>query len=304
MKKSYPELATDFGRISRSRTPRRRRSAALSRRARRSSTPRCATPRPAARTTLRRRPGVPAARHVRLPDRPHARDGRRAGRWPSTRRASAADGGAARAGQGRRAGEEDRARGPSAYRELLDGRRAPSSSPATTRSTSEARSRGLLRRRRGRGRGERGRRRRGRARPHPVLRRGRRPARRRGPDRLGDGAMLEVLDVQPPLPGLIVHRARSSAARSSSARPCTPRSTSSAAGRSAARTPATHMVHAAFREALGETATQAGSENAPGRFRFDFALSRAPCRRRCCATSRTRCNALLVRRTSRCTPQS
>ena len=33
---------------------------------------------------------------------------------------------------------------------------------------------------------------------------------------------------------------------------------------------ATHMVHKAFRELLGETATQAGSENSPGRFRFDF----------------------------------
>ena len=33
------------------------------------------------------------------------------------------------------------------------------------------------------------------------------------------------------------------------------------------------MVHKAFREALGETATQAGSENAPGRFRFDFPSS-------------------------------
>ena len=33
------------------------------------------------------------------------------------------------------------------------------------------------------------------------------------------------------------------------------------------------MVHKAFREALGETATQAGSENAPGRFRFDFPAS-------------------------------
>ena len=30
------------------------------------------------------------------------------------------------------------------------------------------------------------------------------------------------------------------------------------------------MVHKAFREIIGETATQAGSENAPGRFRFDF----------------------------------
>src|SRR6185503_10748982 len=40
---------------------------------------------------------------------------------------------------------------------------------------------------------------------------------------------------------------------------------------------ATHMVHKAFREALGETATQAGSENSPGRFRFDFpALGAVP----------------------------
>jgi alanyl-tRNA synthetase len=35
------------------------------------------------------------------------------------------------------------------------------------------------------------------------------------------------------------------------------------------------MVHKAFREALGETATQAGSENSPGRFRFDFAATGA-----------------------------
>ena len=38
---------------------------------------------------------------------------------------------------------------------------------------------------------------------------------------------------------------------------------------------ATHMVHKAFREALGETATQAGSENSPGRFRFDFSAAGA-----------------------------
>ena len=38
---------------------------------------------------------------------------------------------------------------------------------------------------------------------------------------------------------------------------------------------ATHMVHKAFREALGETATQAGSENCPGRFRFDFSATGA-----------------------------
>jgi alanyl-tRNA synthetase len=33
---------------------------------------------------------------------------------------------------------------------------------------------------------------------------------------------------------------------------------------------ATHLVHRAFREFLGDTATQMGSENAPGRLRFDF----------------------------------
>ena len=38
---------------------------------------------------------------------------------------------------------------------------------------------------------------------------------------------------------------------------------------------ATHLVHKGFREALGETATQMGSENSPGRFRFDFPLSSA-----------------------------
>ena len=48
-----------------------------------------------------------------------------------------------------------------------------------------------------------------------------------------------------------------------------------------------HMVHKAIREALGDTATQAGSENAPGRFRFDFTPSRR-CPRRCSATSRPR----------------
>jgi alanyl-tRNA synthetase len=38
---------------------------------------------------------------------------------------------------------------------------------------------------------------------------------------------------------------------------------------------ATHMVHRAFRGALGESAAQAGSENSPGRMRFDFTASGA-----------------------------
>jgi alanyl-tRNA synthetase len=87
---------------------------------------------------------------------------------------------------------------------------------------------------------------------------------------LAGGAVVEVHDVQSPIKGLIVHRASVLSGEVS---------TGAAAhalvdiGRrraiSRAHT-ATHMVHKAIREALGDTATQAGSENAPGRFRFDF----------------------------------
>jgi alanyl-tRNA synthetase len=38
---------------------------------------------------------------------------------------------------------------------------------------------------------------------------------------------------------------------------------------------ATHMVHQALRDELGDTATQAGSENSPGRLRFDFRSQQA-----------------------------
>ena len=59
--------------------------------------------------TRARRPGLPAARHLRLPDRPHAGDGARAG--PAGRRGGlpAADGGAAPAGQARHPGSARRA---------------------------------------------------------------------------------------------------------------------------------------------------------------------------------------------------
>jgi alanyl-tRNA synthetase len=88
--------------------------------------------------------------------------------------------------------------------------------------------------------------------------------------RSGNGALIEITDVQTPIPGLIVHRGtvvqgefhvgidvlseidvqrRQAISRSHTA---------------------THMVHKAIRDALGETAAQAGSENSPGRFRFDF----------------------------------
>jgi alanyl-tRNA synthetase len=90
-----------------------------------------------------------------------------------------------------------------------------------------------------------------------------------------DGAEIEITDVQSPLPGLIVHRG-------------TVRSGEVTVGalvyaeidverrRATSRShTATHLVHRALRGALGESAAQAGSENAPGRLRFDFTATGA-----------------------------
>ncbi|CAB4902177.1 unannotated protein [freshwater metagenome] len=88
--------------------------------------------------------------------------------------------------------------------------------------------------------------------------------------RLANGAVVEIDDVQSPVPGLYVHRGSvlSGVVKVSDTANATIDLTRRLAI-SRAHT-ATHMVHKAFREALGESATQAGSENAPGRFRFDF----------------------------------
>ncbi|CAN5278624.1 hypothetical protein BH18ACT9_BH18ACT9_19500 [soil metagenome] len=92
---------------------------------------------------------------------------------------------------------------------------------------------------------------------------------------LVDGARLEVIDVQSPIAGLVVHTARVvSGEVTLGARAAAVVNVERRRSISRAHT-ATHMVHKAFREALGETATQAGSENAPGRFRFDFSAAGA-----------------------------
>jgi alanyl-tRNA synthetase len=81
---------------------------------------------------------------------------------------------------------------------------------------------------------------------------------------------VEVLDVQQPLPGLTVHRARvlrgevragevGFAEIDVTRRRAISRSHT-----------ATHLIHQTMRDFLGESATQAGSLNAPGRLRFDF----------------------------------
>jgi alanyl-tRNA synthetase len=85
-----------------------------------------------------------------------------------------------------------------------------------------------------------------------------------------DGGEARVLDVQRPVPDLIVHRIRvlSGELKAGDAvHAAVDISRRQAVSR--AHT-ATHLVHRAFRGALGETATQAGSMNAPGRLRFDF----------------------------------
>ena len=87
---------------------------------------------------------------------------------------------------------------------------------------------------------------------------------------LTNGAVVEIDDVQTPVNGLSVHRGRvisGEVALGSQALAAIDLERRNAISR--AHT-ATHMVHKAFREILGETATQAGSENSPGRFRFDF----------------------------------
>jgi alanyl-tRNA synthetase len=85
-----------------------------------------------------------------------------------------------------------------------------------------------------------------------------------------DGALVEIQDVQTPITGLVVHRGRVVSGEvkvGATARAAVDIERRKAISRSHT---ATHMVHKAIREALGDTATQAGSENSPGRFRFDF----------------------------------
>ncbi len=86
-----------------------------------------------------------------------------------------------------------------------------------------------------------------------------------------DGAEVEILDTPPrPLPDLVVHRVRvlsGGIAVGAAAQAEVDVERRRAISR--AHT-ATHLVHRAFRGALGESATQAGSLNAPGRLRFDF----------------------------------
>jgi alanyl-tRNA synthetase len=86
----------------------------------------------------------------------------------------------------------------------------------------------------------------------------------------GASFTVHVEDVQVPVPGLRVHRGVVTAGEVSLDSPVTAEvDRARRASISRAHT-ATHLVHAGVRGALGTSAAQAGSLNAPGRLRFDF----------------------------------
>ncbi|WP_030681112.1 alanine--tRNA ligase [Streptomyces sp. NRRL B-1347] len=88
--------------------------------------------------------------------------------------------------------------------------------------------------------------------------------------RLDSGAVIEVRDVQKPVPGVHVHKGVVQVGEVTVGAPAWA-SIDAHRRRAIARAhSATHLTHQALRDALGPTAAQAGSENQPGRFRFDF----------------------------------
>ncbi|WP_344736192.1 alanine--tRNA ligase [Microbacterium awajiense] len=91
----------------------------------------------------------------------------------------------------------------------------------------------------------------------------------------GPGYTLDVLDVQRPVPGLISHTIEVTDGEVGVGQPAT--TVVDAVNRRAARQAhsATHLVHAALRDTLGTSATQAGSLNRAGYLRFDFSWTQA-----------------------------
>ncbi|MDI6103610.1 alanine--tRNA ligase [Actinoplanes sp. NEAU-A12] len=84
------------------------------------------------------------------------------------------------------------------------------------------------------------------------------------------GGRLEIVDVQQPLPGLIVHKARVVRGEVRSGETALAEIDVTRRKAISRSHTATHLVHQTMRNFLGESATQAGSLNAPGRLRFDF----------------------------------
>ncbi|MQA15810.1 MAG: alanine--tRNA ligase [Pseudonocardiaceae bacterium] len=87
---------------------------------------------------------------------------------------------------------------------------------------------------------------------------------------VGDGFIVDVRDVQSPVPGLSVHRGTVSSGEVVQDAPASAEVDVTRRQAVARAHSATHLVHSGVRRALGSSAAQAGSLNAPGRLRFDF----------------------------------
>ncbi|MGH3765399.1 MAG: alanine--tRNA ligase [Pseudonocardiaceae bacterium] len=87
---------------------------------------------------------------------------------------------------------------------------------------------------------------------------------------VGDGFTIEVADVQSPVAGLSVHRGTVVTGEVPLDAPVQAKVDITRRRAVARAHSATHLVHAGIRRALGTSAAQAGSLNAPGRLRFDF----------------------------------
>ena len=86
----------------------------------------------------------------------------------------------------------------------------------------------------------------------------------------GSGLALEVLDVQRPVPGLVVHQVRVEDGELATGARVAAAVDALARARACQAHTATHIVNAALRQLLGEGTHQAGSYNRPGYLRFDF----------------------------------
>ncbi|MBU4214878.1 MAG: alanine--tRNA ligase [Actinobacteria bacterium] len=84
------------------------------------------------------------------------------------------------------------------------------------------------------------------------------------------GAKVEVDDVQAPIKGMNVQRGRLVDGTLTVGESTLASIDTERRGRIARAHTATHLLHKALQESLGKDATQAGSENAPSRLRFDF----------------------------------
>lgn len=85
-----------------------------------------------------------------------------------------------------------------------------------------------------------------------------------------EGVFIRVEDVQMPVKGLFVHRGELTEGELVLDAPVLAQIDTDRRAQIARAHTATHMIHKALHEHLGEQATQAGSENSPSRVRFDF----------------------------------